>query len=112
MKLTPASRAAWRAASASCSETLPQLPPMAQAPKPISSTCQPVLPKGRLLNVRFPSFYTSNSRRSGLMTEARNRLDPATIHDVLLIGTSGGLFRCEEDSEFGNLVGHNFALEA
>src|SRR5690349_2042469 len=47
MKLTPRSRAAFSAASASRSLTWPQSAPIAQAPKPIGLTCQPVREKAR-----------------------------------------------------------------
>ena len=41
MKVTPVSSAAFSAASASLSLTSPQVPPIAQAPKPISDTAVP-----------------------------------------------------------------------
>src|ERR1019366_4141797 len=47
MKLTPEWTARSRVVRASSSETCPQLPPIAQAPKLISETIQPVLPRGR-----------------------------------------------------------------
>ena len=48
MKVTPASTAAFRAASDSPSSVSPQDPPMAHAPKPISETSNPVLPSRRV----------------------------------------------------------------
>src|SRR4051812_43476232 len=49
MKLTPHSTARCRARSESSSLTSPQAPPIAQAPKLISETFQPVRPSGLYL---------------------------------------------------------------
>src|ERR1022692_1678555 len=47
MKLAPQSMAEWSAARDSVSSTLPQVPPIAHAPKLMSETFQPVRPKSR-----------------------------------------------------------------
>ena len=54
MKLQPRSSARWRAAVESSSFCSPQLPPMAQAPKPISETETPVRPNVRVRMVGPP----------------------------------------------------------
>src|SRR3954467_6746449 len=65
MKLTPLSSAAFSAASASRSETSPQSAPIAQAPKPIGLTCQPVRLKGRccMVGVSLVDQNTHSSSR-------------------------------------------------
>src|ERR1017187_265908 len=70
MKLTPESTARCRAARASFSETCPQLPPIAQAPKLISEMVQPVLPRGRyFMIVSSPESSPKPSIPAALLLE-------------------------------------------
>src|ERR1700760_4080205 len=70
MKFTPASTAAFSAAIDSLSSTGPHEPPIAQAPKLISETFQPVRPNGRY---RIFLIVTNSEVKSGYVTECGHR---------------------------------------
>src|SRR5687767_3096966 len=64
IKLQPKSSALLRAATDSSSRCVPQLPPMAQAPKPISDTFQPSRPNVRYFIARiFTPFAPGRNTR-------------------------------------------------
>src|SRR3954452_5478685 len=73
MKFTPASIAVFSAAIDSLSSTLPHDPPIAQAPKLISETFQPVRPNGRYCIFPIVTNGENSSGRCRVQSTASQR---------------------------------------
>src|SRR4051812_30439556 len=84
MKVTPASTAACKTASASSSLTLPQSPPSCHAPRPTTPTVRPVRPSMRCSMTAHPS-------RGGAKAAFRSRGAPVAARGRRGLGGGTGL---------------------
>jgi hypothetical protein len=72
---------------ASSSETWPQNPPIAQAPKLISETFQPVRPNGRyFISLALPDMGCDETRKYKRLRKIDLRLEQASCATIFFFG--------------------------